>query len=277
MSPQGPDPVQIRDAWNAIADGFDLHTTPQTIAFGEQVLSRLALGPGVRVLDVAAGSGGLSIPAARTGADVVAVDIAPEMIERLTARARGEGLVTLETRVGDGAALDLDDDTFDVTMSLNGVSLFPHLDVGVRECVRVTRPGGSLMIVTFGPLPQVEFIAFFIGALRAIVPEVIPPPTEPLPPFRLADPATFRRTLEGAGLDRVSIDSMPWAMRFDSVDDLLDVVLNSNPIAVQLTAGLSDEQRAQVRHVLDGMLRERSGGQAGAVLNAEMRIGLGTV
>lgn len=277
MNAQPPTAIQVRDTWDAVADGFDRHVTPYTVAFSEQILARLPVGPGVRVLDIGAGSGGLAIPAARAGADVVGVDIAPSMIERLAARARAEGLDNVDAQVGDGTALDLDDDTFDVTVSLNGVSLFPDLAAGLREMIRVTRPDGHVMIVTFGPLPEVEFIAFFLGALRTVSPEAVPPPTEPMPPFRLADTTTFQRTLEHAGLRNVSVESTSWEMTFDSVDHLLDVLMASNPIAGQITAGLTHHQTAELRHILEGMLRERSGGTTGAVLRSSIRIGLGTV
>lgn len=271
-----PGTAPVAAAWDAIATGFDRYATPQTMTLGEQVLSRIELGPGVRLLDVAAGSGGLSIPAARTGAEVVAVDISPNMIARLRERARGEGLTTLETRVGDGTALDLDDASFDVAVSINGVSLFPDIAAGLRELVRVTRPGGDVLIVTFGPVAEAEFIAFFLGAVRAATGGPDPAPSEPLPPFRLADPVTLQRTLEAAALRDVRVETVTWDMRFDSVDHLLDTVLASNPIAAQLAAGLTDEQRGVVRHVLDGMLRERSGGAPGAVLRTQMRIGRAT-
>lgn len=58
MTAQVPHLEPVRDAWNGVADGFDRHVTPNTIAFGEHVLSRLELGPGHAVLDVGAGSGG---------------------------------------------------------------------------------------------------------------------------------------------------------------------------------------------------------------------------
>jgi ubiquinone/menaquinone biosynthesis C-methylase UbiE len=277
MTMQTPTPLQVRDAWDAIAAGFDQHVTALTIAFGENVLSRLPLRPGVRVLDVGCGSGGLSIPAASMGAAVIAVDIAPTMIERLTARAHAEGLSTLRARVGDGTALDLEDDSFDIAVSLNGVSLFPDLAGGLAEMVRVTRPGGEVAIMTFGPLPEVEFISYFLGALRATAPEAVPASAEPMLPFRLADASVFETALRTAGLRDVSVETVPWETPFESVDDLLDVVMASNPIAGQLTGGLSDEGFGQLRQVLDGMLRERSGGQAGAVLRAQMRIGRGTV
>lgn len=277
MTTQIPNPDQVRDAWDAVAEGFDQHMTPQALTIGEHLVSLLDIRPGLRVLDVGAGSGGLSIPAARTGADVVAVDIAPTMVERLAARAAAEGLTTLRAEVGDGTSLDLDDDSFDVASSVNGVSLFPDLVGGLDEMVRVTRESGQVVVATFGPIPKVEFVGFLLGALRAVAPDRLPPPDQPLPPFRLADPETLRQTLEGVGLDDVAVEFLTWETTFGSVDHFLAAVMSSNPIAGQLMARLTDEQSDQVVQVLDGMMRERSGGQAGAVLHSTINIGRGTV
>lgn len=277
MSMQAPSATQIRDAWDTVADGFDRHVTPHTLEIGEHIVSRLDLQPGLRLLDVGAGSGALSIPAARAGAEVLAVDIAPTMIERLGARAEAEGLTTLRAEVGDGTDLDLDDGSFDVAVSLNGVSLFPDLTGGLGEMVRVTRQGGQVLVGTFGPIPNVEFVGFFFGALRAVAPDRLPPPDEPLPPFRLAEPVTLQRALGSVGLQDVTFDVVTWETTFDSVGHFLDVIMSSNPIAGQLTAQLSAEQRDQLEQVLDGMLRERSGGQTGAVLRSQVNIGRGTV
>ena len=79
----------------------------------------------------------------------------------------------------DGHALELDDDAFDVAVSVNGVSLFPDMALGLAELVRVTRPGGRVVIVAFGPIQTVEFITFFTSAVQAAVPGVTPLPTNP--------------------------------------------------------------------------------------------------
>src|SRR5690606_27753167 len=142
-----------------------------------------------RVLDVAAGSGALSIPAARRGAQVLATDISQQMITLLQNRARAEGLVNLDARVMDGNAMDLPDNTFDVTVSQNGVSVFPDFVQGLSEMARVTRPGGRVVVVCFGPVQRAEFLTFFMAALTAVAPDFCGLPTNPPPlPFQIADP-----------------------------------------------------------------------------------------
>jgi 2-polyprenyl-3-methyl-5-hydroxy-6-metoxy-1,4-benzoquinol methylase len=85
------------NAWDAIAEGYDRTNTPSQMWLGSEGLRRAGLRPGMRFLDVAAGSGALSIPAARLGARVLATDLSPAMLELLEARAREEEL-SIETR-----------------------------------------------------------------------------------------------------------------------------------------------------------------------------------
>lgn len=278
MTTQAPTTEQVRDAWDALAPRFDRFTMQDwSMPLGDQALRRVDLRRGVRFLDVACGSGALAIPAARRGANVVAVDIAPVMIERLTARAQAEGLSNLDGRVMHGEALELPDDTFDVSASQNGVSQLPDLKRGLREIVRVTKPGGRVLIVTFGAPQNAELLRFFLGALQASVPGFTPPPMHPPPPpFRLADPSRFGEELAYAGLTDVQVDTVTWDTTFTSATHFWDVVTSGKPIAVQLTNDLTDEQRADVRHVLDGMFREHSGGKPEVALRTEMNIGIGT-
>lgn len=273
--PSAPD--RPRDAWDRIAPGYDRLTTPLTFRLGEEALRLVDLRPGTRFLDVAAGSGALSLAAARLGARVLAVDMSPTMIERLEARAREEGLSDVEGRVMDGCALELDDDAFDVAGSQNGVSLFGDLRAGLRELVRVTKPGGRAFIVAFGSPESAEWLGFFMGAMQAVVPDFDGlPPDPPPPPFQVADPAKLRREMLGAGLAEARVEPLAWKMAFRNGAHLYDVATNSNPMGDRLVSELTGAQRADIRQVLDGMLRERSGGGPGAVLECEMNVGIGT-
>lgn len=269
--------VGVAQAWDAIASRFDEFATPVTVPLGDELVRRLDVGPGTRFLDVAAGSGGLALPAARRRAEVLAVDIAPIMVERLRARAAAEGLTNLDVTIMDGCALELPDALFDVAASLNGVSLFPDLHRGVGELMRVTRPGGRVMVAAFGPPQHAEFLGFFLAALQATVPGFTGPPTAPPPlPFQLADPERMHGVLTGAGLCQVAVDTIIWSMEFRSGRHMWDVVSSSNPIGAALVADLTDGQRAEVQRVLHGMLRDRSGGGPGATLHTELNVGTGT-
>jgi ubiquinone/menaquinone biosynthesis C-methylase UbiE len=138
------------EAWDAIAALYDEHVAPGDADLATAGLRLARLQAADTLLDVAAGPGGLSLPAARLGAKVLATDWSPKMIEHFNARALAEGL-DAEGRVMECHALDLPDDSYDVTGSLFGVMLVPDQARALREMVRVTRPGGRVFLIAYGP------------------------------------------------------------------------------------------------------------------------------
>jgi ubiquinone/menaquinone biosynthesis C-methylase UbiE len=269
---------QTQVAWDGIAPGYDEFVTPTHMWLANEGLRRAGLGRGMRFLDVAAGSGALSIPAARLGAIVLATDASPVMLEQLETRARRERL-SVETRVMDGHALELEDDAFDVSGSQFGVMLFPDMPRGIRELARVTRPGGRVVMSVYGEPAQIEFFAFFVRAIQAVVPAFTGPPMEPPPlPFQLRDPDTLRDELSRAGLRDVRVETITERLQFESGRRLWDWLVNSNPIAGAMLAGLdlSPEQTAVVQQALDRLVGERAGRNRPAVLTNPINIGLGT-
>ena len=267
-----------RAAWDEIATGYDEFVTASHMGLGEHALRRAGLRPGMRFLDVAAGSGALSLPAARLGAKVLSTDVSPRMLERLEARAREERL-DLKTRVMDGHALELEDESFDLSGSQFGVMLFPDMPRGVAELARVTRPEGRVVLVAFGDVTKVEFFGFFVGAIQAVVPEFTGPPLDPPPlPFQLQDPERVRQVFAEAGLRDARVEASTENLEFESGTHLWDWLVNSNPIPGEILAelGLTAEQTALVRKALDDMVRERSGGSGRAVLTVPINIGIGT-
>jgi ubiquinone/menaquinone biosynthesis C-methylase UbiE len=265
-----------REAWDNIAAGYDQFVAPTEVWLANEALKRARLQPGERFLDVAAGTGGLSLPAARLGANVVATDWSPAMIERLEMRAREEGLADLEGRVMDCHALELDDHTFDLTGSQFGVMLVPDQALALREMARVTRPGGRLLLIAYGAPDEIEFLHFFVGALQAIDPEfpglgASSPPLE----FQVSDPEVLRARLANAGLTEVTVATVTEKIEFHSGQELWNWVMFSNPIAGLLTSHLTSEQKIDVRRVLEGMLRERSSDGGPAVLTNPVHIGVG--
>jgi SAM-dependent methyltransferase len=233
----------------------------------------------MRFLDVAAGSGALSIPAGRLGARVLSTDVSPVMLERLKARARKEGL-DVETRVMDGQALELEDNTFDVAGSQFGVMLFPDMPCGISELARVTKPGGRVLMIVFGTAQKVEFFGFFIRAIQAAVPGFTGPPMDPPPlPFQLQDPQRLRQEMARVGLQDIRVESITEKLEYQSGQQLWDWLTNSNPLAGAVLAEAKvtkKEQTEVVRQALDRMVRERAGGGGTAVLTAPINIGVGT-
>jgi ubiquinone/menaquinone biosynthesis C-methylase UbiE len=266
------------EAWDAIAAGYDAFVAPGEERLAQAGLNLAGLEAGDRFLDVAAGPGGLSLPAARRGAQVLATDWSPAMIERFRARVREEGLANAEGRVMDAHALDVEDDTFDVTGSQFGVMLVPDQPLALREMVRVTRPGGRVLLIAYGSPAEFEALQLFIGALKAVDPDFEGLPDDPPPlEFQVADPDVLRQRLTDAGLRDVTVDTTHGErLEISSGQQLWDWMLGSNPIAGMIVGDLTPEQQAGVRQVLDEMLRPRSHGTGPAVLTAPLNIGVGT-
>jgi ubiquinone/menaquinone biosynthesis C-methylase UbiE len=267
------------EAWGAIAEGYDRYVAPQELDLANEALRLAGLEQGQRFLDVAAGTGGLGLPAARLGAEVLATDWSPAMIEHFEARIREEGLSRAEGRVMDCHALDLPDDSFDLTGSQFGVMLVPDQAAALREMVRVTKPGGRVLVIAYGSPAELEFVQFFSGALKAVAPEFPGLPDDPPPlEFQVSDPEVLRQRLADAGLRTVRVERTAERPTFSSGQEMWDWVLHGNPIPGAMIAelNLSEERQASLRQILDGMLRERAGRDGRTTLTNPVNIGIGT-
>lgn len=151
------------------------------------------VGPGDRVLDVAAGTGNAAIAAAATGARVTASDLCPELVEQ-GRRLGSEAGVSIDWAEANAEALPYDDNSFDTVLSCIGVMFAPHHQQAADELLRVTRPGGRIGLIAWTP-------EGFIGQLFATMKPYVPaPPPGVSPPPRWGD-EEYLRTLLG---DRVS-------------------------------------------------------------------------
>jgi SAM-dependent methyltransferase len=147
------------------------------LPLGPRLVDACAIAPGMDVLDVAAGTGNASIPAARRGANVTACDLTPELLDAGRRRAEAEG-VELDWVEGDAERLPFDGGSFDVVMSSIGAMFAPHHRDVADELVRVCRPGGTIGLLSWTPDGM-------LGALfRTMAPFAPPPPPgAQLPPL----------------------------------------------------------------------------------------------
>ena len=269
---------ETRAGWDKIAPGYDKTNTPTQMWLGNEALRRAGLSAGMRFLDVAAGTGALSIPAARLGAHVLATDQSEVMLDLLEARARQEEL-NIETRVMDGHALELGDDSFDMAGSQFGVMLFPNMPKGISEMARVVKPGGRVLMNVYGDPRKIEFFGFFVGAVQSVRPDFNGPPMDPTPlPFQLQDPDRLRREFATAGLKDIKVETITETTEFQTGKELWDWLVWSNPI-VELVLGspsLTNDERSVIQQALDRMVCERAGGSGAAKLTNPINIGIGT-
>ena len=119
---------------------------------GEALVKDLGIGSGIKVLDLGCGDGTTALPAARLGADVLGVDIASNLVEAGNNRAKAEGLTNCTFQEGDASNLDgLDDDAFDIVVSIFGAMFAPKPFDVAKEMVRVTKPGGRIVMGNWVP------------------------------------------------------------------------------------------------------------------------------
>jgi SAM-dependent methyltransferase len=157
-------------------------------ALGPVLVEATGIAAGDRVLDIAAGSGNASIPAARAGADVVASDLTADLLETGRQMAERAG-AQLRWEVADAEALPYADAEFDAAISCVGVMFAPHHQVAADELVRVVRPGGRIGLLSWTP-------AGFIGQMFATMkPYAPPPPPGAQPPPLWGDEEHVRELL----------------------------------------------------------------------------------
>ncbi len=167
------------------------------LPLGPRLVQACGIGPGMRVLDVAAGTGNVSIPAAERGAEVTASDLTPELLEAGRRRAEAQGL-ELEWVQTDAEQLPFDDGYFDVVMSSIGVMFAPHHQDAADELARVCRPGGTIGLLSWTPEGM-------IGALFATMKPFAPSPPPGAQPAPLWGSEEHLRELFG---DRVDLRTL---------------------------------------------------------------------
>ena len=184
---------RIRATWTAGDFGVIAKMVEEA---NEEVVAHLNLQPGVKVLDVACGTGNSAIPAARRGADVTGIDIAPNLLEQARARAQQAG-VPARFQEGDAEEIAFPDASFDVVISIYGAMFAPRPERVAAEFKRVCRSGGRIVMGNWTP-------DSFAGASFKLTARYIPPSPGMAPPVLWGDEATVRQRF-GEGLSDLNL------------------------------------------------------------------------
>lgn len=176
--------TRLKATWMAGDYGhFATYLEPGALDF----LSRLAVEPKTKMLDVGCGAGQIAIPAARAGVRVTGIDIAANSIEQARARATAEGL-DVRFDEGDAEMLPYEDGAFDLVVSLIGAMFAPRPERVASELLRVCRPGGRIVMANWTPEGHV-------GQMFKIIGKHVPPPPLMASPLKWGDEATARERL----------------------------------------------------------------------------------
>ena len=181
---------------------------------GDEFVESLGIEPGMKVLDLGCGDGTTALPEARRGAEVLGVDIAANLVAAGNARAKAAGLDNLTFREGDASNLEgIGDDSFDLVVSVFGAMFAPRPGDVAKEMVRVTRPGGRIVMGNWIP-GDPTLVAQILRISAAYTP---PPPEGFVSPMTWGDEETVRQRFTSAGVspDQVRFDRVEWVFRHD--------------------------------------------------------------
>jgi SAM-dependent methyltransferase len=179
---------------------------------GEQLVATLGITPGDKVLDLGCGDGTTAVPTAQLGADVLGIDIADNLVAAGNARAAAAGLGNLRFQQGDASDLaDVADSSFDLVVSIFGAMFAPRPFDVAREMVRVTKPGGRIVMGNWIP-GDPTLVAQILKTSAAYTP---PPPEGFVSPMTWGDEAQVHERFAAAGVqpDNVVCERSTWVFR----------------------------------------------------------------
>ncbi|KLN58019.1 class I SAM-dependent methyltransferase [Variovorax paradoxus] len=235
------------------------------------------IGPGSRVLDVAAGAGEQSIGAARrAGASgrVLATDIAPALLERAAADARAAGLSNLETLELDGEALDtLPAGSFDAAISRVGLIYFPDQQRALAGMRRALRPGGRVSAVVYSTPERNAFFSIPVRIIRERAQLPAPLPGQP-GPFSLGAEGALEAAFAKAGLRDIEVSRVPSPVRLASAAECVRFERESFGALHQMMVRLDEAERASTWDAIEEALRQFES-SVGFVGPCEMLVGAG--
>lgn len=264
-TPLGPGPGtssvgaadQRPEDWGAVAATYEQVLDPLTALWAEEALRLVPARPRARVLDVAAGCGNLAVLAARRGADVLAIDFAAPMLDRLRRRLSTDG-AAVRLALMDGHALGLRAASVDAAYSVFGLMFFADRQAGLREIWRVLRPGGQAVVTAWTRPERMVFLPLVRRAVQAAVPGWSPPAT-PLAWQAFGDPGVLADETTAAGFTEVTVQPVTRAGTFPSPEWLWANIGGASPVLAALLATLTPDALAAAGRAFVGELRSRFG------------------
>jgi SAM-dependent methyltransferase len=226
---------------------------------GEALVGELGIADGLQVLDLGCGDGTTALPAAQLGADVLGVDIAANLVAAGNARAQALGLANCRFQEGDASDLhELGDESFDLVISIFGAMFAPRPFDVAKEMVRVTRPGGRIVMGNWIPNDP-TLVAQILRISSSYSP---PPPDGFVSPMTwgVEDEVIERFTAAGAPREQISFERSTYTFDYPGPPSELVAAFRAyyGPTMNAFAAAGADGREAELQAELEGLFNEQN-------------------
>ena len=242
------------DGWEQVSHSYHDSIEPITQQAAKPLLDAVEAGAGVKLLDLACGTGYVSALATVQGADVVGIDFASSMVEEASKLHPD-----IEFMEGDAEALPFADEIFDVIVCNFGILHFARPEQAIAETYRVLRTGGRVAFTAWSPPEKSPYFANFLGAVAEQGDLDVPLPEGP-PIFTYGDADECRRSLAACGYTNVTYRELPLVVRLNAENEVLNPLYYGSVRSRGLLLAQQDEKRERIlQAAIEGAKRYRRG------------------
>ncbi len=246
---------QQKTAWNKFSPGWNkwdnmIMNWMKPVA--DKLVASGAPPKGGMVLDVATGTGepGLSIAAKYPDCTVIGMDISEDMLKVAVRKAEEMGVKNYSTKSGNESALPFPENTFDVIVSRFGVIFFPELEAGLKNLVKVLKPGGKISVAVWGPKEKNPWATVSAQAVMQEL-QLTPPPPEAPGIFRCEKVGLVPGILKSLGLKNVEEVEVTGINPFASAEEYWSIMVD---IAAPIAMALKDKDEATINRVREKVI-----------------------
>ncbi|WP_138502638.1 class I SAM-dependent methyltransferase [Nostoc sp. PA-18-2419] len=233
-----------RDGFSKVAQGYNGAIAQVTSQVNQAILDGVEARAGMRLLDVACGTGWLSADAVKRGAIVTGLDYTENML--VIARSR---CPEAEFRVGDAENLPFESDEFEAVVCNFGILHFPEPEKAIAESLRVLKSRGRYAFTCWTPPAHNPFMSLILGTVQTYgTIDVDLPPAPPL--FRFGDPDECKKTLNVKGFTSVSVTELLINWTFSKPEDVMPTIIASSARLGSMLSMQTGQQRHDIENAI---------------------------
>ena len=240
--------------WDQASKGYADKVAPKLMEpFTGEMIDLLQIEPYGKAIEVACGSGILTVPLARKVDSLLATDFSSEMIKLAKESVEDAGMLNVRFEVMDGQALEVADNSMNYAASSFGIMLFEDRIQGFRELNRVLMPEGRAVVSAWAGPDRFEAFGLFLRALSTAFPD-LPKPESPPPVFSLSDLEVFKEEFEKGGFEDVAVGFVDRTVTIDGLDEVWEMMTSGAPPVKEFIDKVGQEGKVKLYESLERVL-----------------------